>query len=137
MLLDDLQDYTQAGGFGVRGGLAAPNGTIWGGFFPDSPDDLIVFEEYGGREADYVQESPLPDVEYPRVQVRVRNTQYDTGRLIAEQLYRYLGAVKNRQINGTWYQRLLPLQSPYRLDRDVNNRHHLAFNVEVRKGLSA
>jgi len=136
-VLDDLAQYAVDGGFGTLLSPSNPDGDIAKGFFPDSPPNCLVLEHYGGRVGDYVQETPNPDIEYPRIQVRVRNTAYDVGQTIAQALYLYFGAVSNQRINGTWYQRIIPQTPPYRLALDANARHHLAFNVEARKGLDS
>lgn len=130
MLLDEIAQFLVDAGLGARGT------DIWSGFFPAEPDNVIVLEEYGGLPAEYVQEEPGVLVEHPRLQLRVRDMAYDTGRTRIEQCYRALGTVHNETLSGTFYIRIVPVQAPFRLDRDANNRHHLGCNFQVDKALS-
>ena len=133
MVLDDLAIYLQAQGLGMRGT------TIFEGRLPaDAPgggvaDALIVLFPVPGLSPLHVHSIVGPGVEQPVVQVRIRGgtTQgaYAAMWATAEQAFVALDSISNQAINGTFYQRIMALQSPFALPEDEYGRPTLIFNV--------
>lgn len=124
MLLDDLGFLLGATSVGVL------NQTIFLGGFPTTPDTCINLEEYGGSAPLILHDSSY--YENPRVQVTVRAMDYQVARQLAENAHAALIS-HNTLLNNTRYLSIAPLQSPFAMGRDGNNRRLIGFNVEAMK----
>jgi hypothetical protein len=140
VVLDDLAVYLQAQGLGTR------SQTIFEGRIPsDAPgsgvaDQIITLFAVPGLPPQHVHDIVGPAVDQPVVQVRVRGSAAQGGYAAmwtqAEQAYRLLDSVRNQVVNGTFYQAILALQSPFGLGEDQYQRPFLAFNVRCAKAAS-
>lgn len=100
---------------------------------PESPDNCVALLEEGGVEPLYTQGSNhLPVIEQPQLQIIVRNFSYETGRALAEQLYRLL-SLANTSINGVQYLRIAPISSPFIIERDSAKRPVISCNFHVQR----
>lgn len=113
--------------------------TVFKGALPSSPDACMAVYEYPGVAPDYVFGVSGVSVEYPRVQIVARGAadDYSTPRSVAETAYRAIAAAAPQSLSSTRYLSMMPLQSPFVLNRDANGRVVIAFNVQLAKGLSA
>lgn len=96
---------------------------------PDSPNNCIAFIEYPGNT------SFIANADLRSVQVRLRNTGYETGRALIWSLYDFLYDPEsgNRFIDITsnrWVQ-ITARQAPYLLQKDEHGRFIFIFNMGV------
>ena len=131
MVLDEIASYLQAAGVGTVGT------DIFVGRMPDTPGACLGLHEYAGAAPSFAHDGEQPLFESPRVQVRVRGATYTTGRQMIEAAYNALNRVKNQNVGGVRYMRIAPLQQPFYLQRDGNERPEFVFNVEAKKALSS
>jgi hypothetical protein len=102
---------------------------------PDTPNVLVALFEYSGREPARTFGDGTA-WEKPRFQVQVRDDDYATARLTAQSCYNALEFWETT-LSGVRYLSCLPLQSPFLLRRDDNERVIIVFNCEVEKEVSA
>ena len=131
--LDDVATFLQSASVGTVGA------TIFKGQAPAAPDAVVTLYEYGGAPPEHVGGQTAIAVEYPRIQVTVRGepNDYAAPRALAETAYRALAAASNRLLGTTFYGALSPLQAPFLLRKDENDRVIVAFNIEIMKELTA
>ena len=96
---------------------------------PDSPNNCIAFIEYPGST------SFIANADLRSVQVRVRNTSYETARATIYSLYDFLFDPESgdRIIdlpNNRWIQ-ITARQAPYLLQKDESSRFTFIFNMGV------
>ena len=127
MVLDEIGGYLQTNQVGKLGE------TIFLGILPDAPDDVIAIYEYGGEQPYYVHDKVGISYDTPRVQFVVRSSSYSTARQTADTLYKLMGRCVNKVVGGTYYVAIQPLQPPFLLNRDANQRVLIAFNAQVIK----
>lgn len=129
---DEIADFLEDASVGVVGT------TIFKGQMPATPDTCVAIIEYPGREPEHHFASNGIAVEYPRVQIRCRGAQQDyaTPAALAQTAYRAMAAVANTLLNGTRYLSIDPLQAPFLMDRDGQNRLIVGFNAQLSKELS-
>jgi len=108
-----------------------------------APNTCTFIHEYGGRSPELtLGNSSTPAWEYPRVQILDRSTDYQIARNAAEKWYRLLMNQTNTTLKptssatGARYLDITPVQSPFYVGTDENNRHEVACNYECRKYLS-
>lgn len=130
-VLEDLAVYLDAA-------LPLTSGTdLFLNDMPSSPDALTVLYETPG-------EAPIetgggdgrPVVQVPHVQVVTRAAPLfsEVSKQRARDVYNQLVLIANQTINGTYYLRVVPLQEPFMIRRDENERVEFAFNTAVHKG---
>lgn len=71
--VDDVAVYLAAQGIGNATGASV---NIFAGKYPDDPDNIVAVL---GLEGGQLPNSTIPDLIFPRFQILVRNTDYDTG----------------------------------------------------------
>jgi len=123
MLLDDIALYLQQKGIGIIGT------DIFKGQLPVSPDNCIALFEYAGEPQDLTD----ANLEYPGLQVLVRNKSYATGRQKIEQVRNVLHGLTETTINNVRYLLIQAKQSPEALPRDENGRAIFVVNFRVIK----
>jgi hypothetical protein len=79
--------------------------------------------------------SSAQGAEQPRFQLLVRAADYEAGRNLIQSIWNVLDAIVNRNVNGTFYQRVAALQSPFMLERDANDRWIFIANFQASKGV--
>lgn len=109
------------------------------GRLPDNPDACGAVFEYQGKAGDYVLGSADPILEHPRVQIAFRGDpfDYETPRDLAETAYQAAAALAHQTLTSTRYLVMEPLQPPFLLKNDKNDRPVIAFNCQISKALSA
>lgn len=130
MLLDDVLTILAEAGLGQVGE------DMFKTKLPPDPDAAVAVYEYPGLDPAYVFGGVLPSEERPRIQLQVRDADYDAAALRIERCARALGAVRERVINGTHYHRLSPLATVAVLDDGEQDRPRLARNFECAKSVS-
>lgn len=133
MTIDEILAVIGAGGFGTSGS------TLFGGALPPTPDACVAVKEYPGGPPIYFFGEAKPGIEQPRIQILARGAarDYSGPRLLIEQIYQSLAA-RGAFVQGTArYLDLEPLQPPYELGRDENERWVFGFNLRIWKGLSS
>lgn len=88
----DIVDYLATGLFGTKAT------DLFYGNLPDSPDSCICVFQSGGLPAE-----PYEDLEYPGLQVVVRNSDPDTARTKADGVLAYLAGKSHLTINSRNY----------------------------------
>lgn len=127
MLLEEIATHIQNNGLGVQAN------NLFIGRLPDEPDDAIAIFEYIG---DPILRTHTSFYENPRVQFLVRSLTYEAARFRIKSLFLLIEAVINTTLSGVIYQRIAPIQSPFFLQRDMNDRVIFAFNAQVMKEYS-
>ncbi|SMB97778.1 hypothetical protein SAMN00808754_1941 [Thermanaeromonas toyohensis ToBE] len=122
MLLNDIAAYLQANGVGTVGT------DIFLGQLPATPDNVAALFEYAGEPPDLHS-----NVEYPGLQVLVRNKNYAAGRQKIEQIRNVLHGLTETIVNGRRYLLIRARQSPEALPRDENGRAIFVCNFRVIK----
>ena len=95
---------------------------------PDEPATATSIVEYGGSPPDYVFGNDLPTNENARVQISCRSTSSTKARANAHAAWVAVGKIANETLSGKSWLRATPLQSPFLLRRDEQNRVIFAFN---------
>lgn len=122
-MLDDIAAKLAAESVGTVGT------DIFIGVMPDTPDDCLVLNEYGGEAPDLIGTY----VERPNCQVRVRNDEYTTGRAKCASVIEALHTLGDTTLSGTRYLWVQARQSPIYLGRDEKKRHEWSVNFAVVK----
>ena len=127
MLVNDLLDLVTSGGAGTAGT------DLFGGLYPDSPDSLIGILETGGLPNVHTMSTGpgRAALERPRVQVMVRSTSYQAGRVRSQQVLNLLDGLRDRTINGAAYHWAASVSPPAYLGQDENNRHLFSTNYDI------
>lgn len=128
-LLDDMQTYLAAAGLGLTFGT-----NLFASLLPDSPDSCVMLWEYGAEEpVDTMGAATLPIMEIERFQVVTRDPDYQAAKSTAHGIWKALNKIGNQTVNGTVYQRVKSLQSPFFSHRDTPRRIYLICNFRATK----
>lgn len=126
--VEDLMSVLAGAGLGTVGT------TIFGSLLAVIPAGAGPFThliEYGAETPDETHDDIGTNIDRPRIQISVHATVYTVARAHAKACHRVLSKIINEVINGTEYKRVVPLQSPFELPLDANNRSVQAFNVQA------
>jgi hypothetical protein len=109
------------------------------GQLPANPNTCVAVYEYGGLAPSMTFGAAAIAIEYPRVQVVARGEpkDYVGPRAVAETAYRAMAAAAHQSISSTRYLAMEPIQPPFLLRKDSNDRYEIAFSVQITKELSA
>lgn len=134
MLADDVMTLI------AGAGLATEGTDLFTGALPASPDAVTVVAETTGRMPEYIFSQGLPGIERPRIQIRTRGAanDYEAPRIQIERVYQLLAQRGHETVSGgarylTW----APIQAPFAMGQDKNERWIFAVNLEVWKEASA
>lgn len=127
MLLDDVAAVI------AGAGLATGGVDLFVGESEPDPPASVTIREYGGAAPAWVYGQPDPSQEFPRFQIECRAPDYQPARLRVERCARLLGAVRDREINGTLYTRITPVGPAVSLGEDESGRARLAVSFEAAK----
>ena len=101
---------------------------------PDSPDTCVTLYETGGAGPDDTfGGDTAPSLENPGLQVRSRAAAYSTAQSLAVDVWSLLAKVINETLTSTKYLKISPVQSPFALDRDDQDRMIFVCNFDVVK----
>ena len=129
-ILDEVAAYLATAGVGTVGT------DIFKSRMPDTPDKALAIIEYEGLPGSYIQEQQFAAWEKPRLQVRARATDYVTAEAFILLAYRAIDTIRNVTLSGVKYLMGQPLQAPFLLERDANERTVMCFNAEFWRTLS-
>lgn len=118
----DIAEYLEDQSIGVVGT------DIFVGFQPDISDNIITIYVSGGSSPSI----PI-DLEYPSIQVVVRNTSYATCESKAYSIFNALHTTGNTSIEGSTYQGIYANQQPFSLGKDDQNRSEFVINFRISK----
>jgi len=136
MLLDDIGDLLSTGGIGTLGSTSDYG--IFLGIMPSQPSKVVSIQETGGIEPYRRMTGTAGNVvaERPRIQIFIRSDEYSTGREKANDAWKLIESLPEREINGTRYLYAEAVQSPFLIGRDDNARFLITFNVDVVKEIT-
>lgn len=97
---------------------------------PDTPDQAVGVFRYSGRPPDAVFGQPF-SVRHPRVQFMIRDPDSEVGLDRLTQIMKVLGVIRDREINGTTYQSVVPQGEPEEVGPDSSDRQRATLNFEV------
>ncbi len=127
MLLGDIAARLQTQGIGTV------NTSIFMGYYPDKPDNLVALFEYAGEPTELLMGTGDPVLERPGLQARVRNLTYPAGRAKIQAVADALHGLAETTMGGKRYLLIRANQSPESLGRDENNRCEFVVNFSVLK----
>ena len=129
MLLDEIAAYLESHNIGTRGT------DLFTGFLPDTPNAVVVLYENPGM-APSRSHSSNPTLEHPQLGVWARGTpdgDYVAPRQKAQDAYNALVLIRNQTLSATLYLDVMPMQQPFLIERDDNQRAIIGFNAAVTK----
>jgi len=98
----------------------------------DTPDFQIVVYGYGGSPSRKGFGSDAAPLEYPAVQVCVRDLDPSIAETVAISIHKAFDElVADTTINSTVYTWLNPMQPPFLINRDPQDRVTIGFNMEI------
>jgi len=105
------------------------------GGMPATPDVVMVVSEYGGSPPDLGFGVSGIQYEHPGLQITCRGVAYDymTPRGYVVLAYQALSTVQGTVLSGTLYHLIRPVQTPFLMNRDENQRCVFACNFDVEK----
>lgn len=110
---------------------------VYEGRLPTDPDDCLAVIDYFSLPPGLVHDQPgVIAYEMPRVQVLSRSASRQTAARNAQLASQALARVVNTSIMEAFYLGIIPLSSPFLLERDPNDRTIYACNYQVDKQLS-
>lgn len=133
---DDLSDLLSSGGVTT---------TIFKEFLPPSPDDAILIRVTGAYPPIRAMGSPARSggigagmivIERPTVQVVRRSPSALRAEAEMNYIFNFLDGVGDRTINGTRYNQITALQSPFPLAQDETKRTERVCNFLIEKYVS-
>lgn len=119
-------------------GLGVVGTSIFIGMMPDHPDELIAVMETGGSAPTFGFSTPGLKFETPNVQVIVRGERgdYSAPRDTIQTAFRGLATVQGQYLGPSYYHMIRPIQSPFMLHRDQNERPVFIFNATCEKEIA-
>jgi hypothetical protein len=120
----DIAEYLEDQGYGTVGT------DIFIGWMPDTPTNAIVVTATQGRPP-----MVLGDLEMPGFQVRVRNSAYDSGWTVANNILDLLHALTDATIETRNYYRIDAQGSVTALGRDEKDRDLFSVNFIAIKAI--
>ena len=107
------------------------------GRLPDTPDTCVAVIETAGQSAvDAMGGSTLPAYTRPRAQVLVRAVSYSDGSALAEDIFKQIQKIDNESLSGVRYLRANGMQSPFYLERDMEERAVFSCNYQTLRVLT-
>ncbi len=104
---------------------------LYVGLEPSTPADCVcVFETPGGPPQLTMD---IEKYEYPSVQIRVRNTDWQTGWNLAEAIKTALHGRAQETWNGALYTVITVANGPFHLDWDDNHRARFIININMQR----
>ena len=101
------------------------------GRLPDTPDTCVAVIETAGQSAvDALGGSTVPAYTRPRAQVLVRAVSYSDASALAEDIFKQIQKIDNESLSGVRYLRANGMQSPFYLERDMEERAVFSCNYQ-------
>lgn len=115
----------------VYAGAGTQATDVFVGRMPDSPNDCVSVQTYQGLSPAYVQESAAPASERVSFQVLIRGTSRQAVETKSGTIWTSIASVRNQYINTAYLLAVRPMQSPFELRQDENDRVIYVFNAEA------
>lgn len=117
----------------IKSLLAGIESTIYLADMPDTPDKLICIYNSGGR--DPIHNLAKDRITQPTIQIRARDTSYDSGLARCEAINAILDVVSNQTINNTFYVSIKQQSDILPLGKDEKKRSEFAINyvLQIKK----
>lgn len=96
---------------------------------PLGPGPWLSMRETGGTGAERRQGTAGAAYKRPAAQILATAESYQAARALADAAYDACDLVKNEELDGVYYVDCRPLQEPFGLGLDGNQRARVAFNV--------
>ena len=130
MILDDVATYLATNSTRLTVGV-----NLTKGHMPDSPSTVTTIYETGGFAPihNFTTGSGTRMYEQPSLMIHTRSTDYQTARLILEDVFTILDGFNNADLSGVRYAGIDAVQSPFDIGTDSNDRHKLSVNFNVIK----
>lgn len=127
---EDLVAHLQTLGLGVYD-PDGPNGTLFRDEMPAAPDVVAVVYQTGGMSPEKGFGSKAIRYEHPTASVKFRGAPGDvTGpRDRAQVAYEAFAQMEVEDVNGVPYLQMQPMQMPFPVETDAQNRRIWGFNV--------
>ena len=107
------------------------------GRLPDTPDTCVAVIETAGQSAvDAMGGSTLPAYTRPRAQVLERAVSYSDASALAEDIFKQIQKIDNESLSGVRYLRANGMQSPFYLERDMEERAVFSCNYQTLRVLT-
>jgi hypothetical protein len=125
----EIADYLVTKGLGTFGV------DIFDDKLPTDPDSAILIRPSGGSGPTFGFGTPGVKTDNPTIQVKVRGLPYDpaSGQAKAFSAYYEIAKIQAQTLGTSFYYTSNPLQPPFQLERDANERFIWAFNVLFEK----
>lgn len=99
---------------------------------PDLPDACVACYQYGGEgPVQTFGNSSL--IQKPRLQVTVRDVRSQIAMERSEEIYNILKEIKEQNVNGVFYHRVIPVSEPSEIGPDSGGRERVVCNYSVWK----
>ena len=130
MILDDVATYLATNSTRLTVGV-----NLTKGHMPDSPSTVTTIYETGGFAPihNFTTGSGTRMYEQPSLMIHSRSTDYQTARLVLEDVFTILDGFNNADLSGVRYAGIDAVQSPFDIGTDSNDRHKLSVNFNVIK----
>ena len=133
MILDDIAEYLETNSTRLTVGV-----NLTKSFMPESPDTVTTVYETGGTGPlnAFSTGGGTRFYEQPSIMIQSRSKDYQTVRLVMEDVFTILDGVNNTGFpttTGTHYGSIDAVQSPFLVNRDGNNRFVMSVNFDVLK----
>lgn len=124
--VQEISKFIADSGHGVEGT------TIFKGILPAEPDFAIQVLDTPGDDPLFQMGADIQGViEQPRFQILVRSADPLQARVVAAGIWQDLAAVTNQVVNGTYYLRIEPRQSPFMIENDDSERTRIVCNYQA------
>jgi hypothetical protein len=97
---------------------------------------VAVIETAGQSAVDAMGGSTLPAYTRPRAQVLVRAVSYSDASALAEDIFKQIQKIDNESLSGVRYLRANGMQSPFYLERDMEERAVFSCNYQTLRVLT-
>ena len=99
------------------------------------PDTVTVLYESAGPASQFAFSTSSTAVDevfrYPQLQVLSRAVSYTVARANAETIYQALNGRSNSTVNGTVYDKVQAVQTPFSVGRDDSDRYLVSCNYQT------
>jgi len=130
-MLEDIQSFINSSGVAITGT------NLFVSTIPESLTLAVGLFDYAGEPPDAIAQTRAPGL-----QVLIRATSYSAGRAMADAIYEVLSPVGDEiddeslystgvEINGTQYNRILPLEIPWYSGKTDTAQHEFVCNYRV------
>ena len=133
MILDDVATYLATNSTRLTVGV-----NLTKSFMPDNPDTVTTLFETGGFGPlnTFTTGGGARVYEQPGLMIHSRSTDYQTVRLVMEDVFTILDGIGNTTLptaTGIRYGSVDAVQSPFLINRDQNDRFVMSINFDVMK----